>query len=127
VTAGLKAYWAAINNHNESAFNQPVTAGTREESSWRTLEERKSEVYGLGWSDYPQIEIVEVTLMKCDEILCKAWYDGISTPAVEDPERGRDFPFEFESSRFFRLVDGTWLADYTRETTDKEWQSTHRP
>ncbi len=126
VEAALATYFKAVNGHNEPTYDQIRTAATRE-LELNTLEERKNTAAMLGWLDYPHIEVTEITHMKCDEVLCKVWFSGISTPPVENPVSGRDLPFEFEADiLFFRLINGGWLEDHTHETWTEEFKSTHR-
>ena len=77
---------------------------------------------GRSWSDYPDIEIVEVIDLKCDEILCRILFSAISHP----PADSGDAPFDIVDKLYFRLVDGRWLDDHTSETWNDEWDSSHR-
>jgi hypothetical protein len=88
-----------------------------------TLEQMKiASFVGRAWSDYPDIEIVEVKDLKCDEILCRVLYDAISHP----PADSSDPSFDIVDKLYFRLVDGRWFEDHTSETWRDEWESTHR-
>ena len=76
-----------------------------------------------GWSDYPDIEFVEVVHFDCDVVLCRVIFDAISHPSADSGQP----PFDIVDKLYFRLVDGRWLDDNTSETWNEEWDSTHRP
>jgi hypothetical protein len=122
VVAALHGYYVAYHSRSQSALDRVTTAATTY-GEYGTVEFMKSaSAMGRGWSDYPDIDIVEVTHLKCDEVLCKIWYDAISNP----PSDSRDAPFDIQDHRYFRLVDGNWLEDHTHDTWTDEWDSTHR-
>lgn len=125
VVAALNAYYAAYNARSQSGLDSAVTASTlARETNPHTIEEMRSTSATVrGWSDYPDIEITEVTHLKCDEVLCKIWFDAISIP----PSDSNWDPFDIDMSLFFRRVDGSFLFDGSFETVREEWQSTHRP
>ncbi|HIF73004.1 MAG TPA: hypothetical protein EYQ61_10675 [Dehalococcoidia bacterium] len=96
------------------------TAATAENEN-ATLEQMKMASFmGRAWSDYPDIEIVEVKDLKFDEVLCRILYDAISHP----PADSGDASFDIVDKLYFRLVDGRWLEDHTSETWRDEWDST---
>jgi|GEM_PF-907650 hypothetical protein len=126
VIAAMHSYFAAYHTRSQSALDSVVTAATRAEGNNSVEQMQENSFMGRSWSDYPDIENVEVTHLQCDEVLCKIWYSATSVPPVENPVMGKDFPFEFESSGFFRRVNGVFLHDFSRETVTDEWDSTHR-
>ena len=127
VVAALHSYYAAYHTRSQTALDSVTTAATSADPLNSVEQMKSNSMMGRGWSDYPDIDIVEITNLKCDEVLCKIWFDGVSNPPVENPVRGQDFPFDINMGLFFRLVDGKWLEDHTHETWNDEWDSTHRP
>ena len=107
-------------------MDSATTAATTAENKGSVEEMQASSRTTRGWLDYPDIDIVEVTWVKCDEVLCNIRFDGVSNPPVEDPVMGQDFPFDFNMGLYFRRVNGVFLEDHTTETWHDEWESTHR-
>ncbi len=126
VTAALHAYYVAYHTRSQSAMNNVRTAATNTNELYSVEQMQANSLMVNAWLDYPDIDIVEVTHLKCDEVLCKIWYDAISNPPVENPVMGQDFPFDIEDYKYFRLVNGKWLEDHTHDTWTDECQSTHR-
>ena len=126
VIAALHSYISAYHTRSQSPLDSQVTAATRAEGKNGVEQMQENAFMGRSWSDYPDIENVEVTHLQCDEVLCKIWYSATSVPPVENPVMGKDFPFEIENSGFFRRVNGVFLHDFSRETVTDEWASSHR-
>ena len=122
VIGALDTYFAAYHSRSQSALDSVTTAATSA-SEFTTVEYMKnSSAMTRGWRNYPDIDIVEVTHLKCDEVLCKISYDAVSNP----PSDSRDPSFDFSAWMYFRLVNGVWLEDHTHDTWSDEWDSTHR-
>ena len=126
VVAALHGYYVAHHSRSQAALDRVRTAATNA-SEYTTVEwMQEAAAATRSWPDYPDIEITEITHMKCDEILCKVWFDGVSHPPVLNPVQGQDFPFDVELQLYFRRVNGVFLEDHTHDTWTDEWESTHR-
>ena len=126
VVAALDTYYVAYHSRSQAALDRVRTAATNASEFTTVKWMQESSLTTRAWTDYPDIEIIEITHMKCDEVLCKIWFDAVSHPPVLNPVQGQDFPFDIESYMYFRLVNGKWLEDHTTETWHDEWESTHR-
>lgn len=123
VVAALHTYFAAYHSRSQSAMDSVRTAASIENENASLEVLTQNAAMGRSWSDYPDIEIVEIRDIKCDKVLCRVLYDAISHPPIES----RDASFDITDKLYFRLVDGRWLDDHTSETWRDEWDSTHRP
>jgi len=122
VVAALNTYFVAYHTRSQSALDRVTTAATAKNELYSVQQMQNNSGITRGWSDYPNITSVEATNLKCDEVLCKIWYDAISNP----PPDSQDPSFDISDWRYFRLVSGVWLEDHTHDTWHDEWDSTHR-